>query len=282
METLQGLFADLVDDAAMFPPGEASVEEAVAGHQRFREEWFASLIGPLVVADQRLAAVARQLGEGEKLPVSVINTSGAGGLLPLAERHLDGVEIVAVESALRDFDDLVSNAGRVIAAAAALPSATQVFVELPYVHGWQQAAAEVEAAGLMGKIRTGGLEVTDIPTYEQLADQLRTLVELDLPFKATAGLHHTIVTPSSDSRRPQQHGFLNLLLALDILIDQDDLPAATAALAFDDSLQIATMINNWDALRVGRVRRRFQSFGCCGVTDPVDDLVRLGLITAAS
>jgi hypothetical protein len=29
---------------------------------------------------------------------------------------------------------------------------------------------------------------------------------------------------------------------------------------------------------VARVRRRFRSFGCCGVLDPVNDLVTLGLV----
>src|SRR3712207_8942255 len=36
------------------------------------------------------------------------------------------------------------------------------------------------------------------PSYTQLAGQLRVLVEADLPFKATAGLHHARPTPGSD------------------------------------------------------------------------------------
>jgi hypothetical protein len=37
-------------------------------------------------------------------------------------------------------------------------------------------------------------------------------------------------------------------------------------------------IGGWNEQTVTRVRRRFRSFGCCGVLDPVGDLVALGLV----
>ena len=53
-----------------------------------------------------------------------------------------------------------------------------------------RAVEEVEAAGLFGKIRTGGTEPGAYPPASRLAEQLSVLVEADLGFKATAGLHH--------------------------------------------------------------------------------------------
>ena len=53
------LFSALIDDAAMFPPGDAPADRAVAEHLGYRQAWFAPLIGPLVVPDTALAEVGR-------------------------------------------------------------------------------------------------------------------------------------------------------------------------------------------------------------------------------
>ena len=41
-----GLLSGLVDDAALFPPGNAPMAEAVPSHLRFREQSFAELFEP--------------------------------------------------------------------------------------------------------------------------------------------------------------------------------------------------------------------------------------------
>lgn len=265
----------------MFPPGNASASDAVAAHLRYRAAPWADLIGPLVVADQRLAEVSRALGEQEhRLPVSVINTSGAGGLVSLAPRGFDNLQIVAVESALRDLDDLVGNARRIAAAATELDASITVFVELPDQPGWERAVEEVEAAGLNGKIRTGGLTPTDFPSAETLARQLQVLIEADLPFKATAGLHHAWPNVGRNERGESlpQHGFASILVAVAALIDDAEVDQATALLSSTDHDQLTEIVGGWDESTEARVRRRFRSFGCCGVTDPIDDLVTLDLI----
>jgi hypothetical protein len=271
----EDLWRGLIDDAAMFPPGNAEAAAAVAAHRDYRHAWFRGLIGPLVVADQKLAEVGRAAeGGAEPLVVSVINTGGAGGLVSLAHREVPGVRVVAVESALRDLDDLAGNAARIASAAAELDEDVRVFAEIPYAPGWEQAVAEVEAAGLFGKIRTGSPDNSGTPSYAQLARQLSVLVEADLAFKATAGLHHAQPTPGSDPDQPVQHGFLNLLAGVDALVEGASVPEAAEALRSADP----TRIGGWNEQTVSRVRRRFQSFGCCGVLDPVRDLVALGLL----
>ena len=280
------LFDGWIDDAAMFPPGSAAVDEAVDAHLRYRSSWFASLIGPLLVNDQKLAEVGRAVGHlrtgrgsdgGLPLAVSVVNTSGAGGLLGLIGREIEGVQLVAVESALRDLDDLAGNADRVVSAAADLDDAVRIFVEIPYAPGWEEAVAVVEAAGCYGKIRTGGLEPVDTPPFDQLARQLSVLIEADLPFKATAGLHHAIALSGSDPGRPRQHGFLNLLVAVEALVDGSSEKQAAELLA-EGGRPVLDHVGGWNGSQASRIRRRFRSFGCCGVLDPIRDLVAFGLI----
>ena len=208
-------------------------------------------------------------------------SSGAGGLVALARRDLPGLRIVAAEIALRDLDDLAGNAGRVVAAAEELDlDEVSVFVELPFSHGWIGAVEVIEAASLLGKIRTGGLEPAAFPTADQLAQQLSVLIEADLPFKATAGLHRAWPNRVTDERGETlpQHGFVTLLMAIEALIDGAGTDAAVDLLQLDDPGRIFTALQGWDEPAAARVRRRFRSFGCCGVTEPVADLVALGLV----
>jgi hypothetical protein len=279
------LFEGWIDDAAMFPPGNAAVDEAVGAHLRYRRSWFASLIGPLLVTDVKFAEVGRALrrmGGGSEgtvpLAVSVVNTSGAGGLLSLIGRVVESVQLVAVESALRDLNDLAGNADRVVSAAAQLDDAVRVFVEIPYAPGWEKAVAVVEAAGFYGKLRTGGLEPVDTPPSDQLARQLSVLIEADLPFKATAGLHHAVALSGSDPGRPRQHGFLNLLIAVEELVDGGSASEAADLLGESGRQSVLARVAAWNDTQASRIRRRFRSFGCCGVLDPINDLAALGLI----
>ena len=212
------------------------------------------------------------------LAVSVVNTSGAGGLLSLIGREVEGVQLVAVESALRDLNDLAGNADRVVSAAAQLDDAVRVFVEIPYAPGWEKAVAVVEAAGYYGKLRTGGLEPVDTPPSDQLAHQLSVLIEADLPFKATAGLHHAVALPGSDPGRPRQHGFLNLLVAVEALVDGGSETEAADLLGESGRQSVLDHVGAWNDTQASRIRRRFRSFGCCGVLDPINDLVALELI----
>ena len=177
-------------------------------------------------------------------------SSGAGGLVALARRDLPGLEIVAAEIALRDLDDLAGNAGRVVAAAEELdPDEVSVFVEVPYGHGWLGAVEVIEAASLFGKIRTGGLEPDAFPSADQLAQQLSGLIEADLPFKATAGLHRAWPNRVTDERGEtlHQHGFLTLLMAVEALIDGAGTDAAMDLLQLDDPGRIFTALQGWDS-----------------------------------
>ena len=286
MRAVPPLFVGLVDDAAMFPPGSAEVADALAAHREYRRCWFAPLVGPLLVREHELAALGRAVQRGAdppgsataELEVSVVSTSGPTGLVRLAVPQPAGLRLRAVEFALRDLDDLAGEASRVVAAAAALAAEVRVFVELPYAPGWQRAVEVVAAAGLLGKLRTGGPAPADTPSTTQLAHQLSVLVAADLPFKATAGLHHAWPTPGPGHDRPCQHGFLPLLAAVDALAGGASEADAARLLAGGEQTVVLEALASCSDTRADGVRRRLRSFGCCGVLDPLADLVALGLL----
>lgn len=162
----------LLWDARLVADGADPVRVATE-HGELRAER-GDALGPLLVPDTALARLDRAVGDlgVGPVPVAVISSTGAGGVLAVAGRECSDLSVVAVHSTLRDLDDLAGNAARVVAAARALPDGVEVTVGLPTAPGWQRAAETVEAAGLVAAVGDDH-------------DQWAELVELDLPFVVT-------------------------------------------------------------------------------------------------
>jgi hypothetical protein len=278
-------YAALVDDAAIFPPGNAALPDAVRAFRAHREQPYAALVGPFVVDDRRLPELVEVLGSSGSappLPVTVVVSGGAGALEPAA-RWASGtalLELRGLEIALRDLDDLTGAARRTVAAATGTGLDVPVFVELPLgglagSHGWLTALDEVAAADLRLKLRTGGLEARAFPSSEALATAVDAALDRELPFKCTAGLHHAVRHRAEDTGF-EHHGFLNVLLGARAALDGEDV---VAVLEEQDAGAVVARAQTVGSEALQRARRWFTSFGCCGVTDPWDDLVALGLVT---
>jgi hypothetical protein len=82
MELFDGLFDD---ETLIRSPQARPLDQVVADHRELRAA-YRSQLATLVVPDTQLTAVSRQLPTAVHLPVSVITTGGAGGLLALAGR----------------------------------------------------------------------------------------------------------------------------------------------------------------------------------------------------
>lgn len=278
----------LVDDAAVFPPGEAPLADAVAAYRERRDEPWAAFVGPLVVPDRSLPALAGLVPADAgpaPLPLSVVCSGGAGSLGPAAHwaGETSGTELQALEIALRDLDDLAGSARRVVRATEAVAVSgveAPVYVEVPIPRrerpdpGWLHALDEVAAGGLRLKFRTGDLDSDLFPSPAGLATSIEAALDRELPFKCTAGLHHAVRHRDPATGHPH-HGFLNVLLATRAGLDGEDVEAVLCETDRDALLARIEAVGP-DAL--SRSRRWFASFGCCGVEDPYSDLVSLGLV----
>ena len=69
---MSSLFAGLVDDAAVFPPGSSPLDAAVLSHQVWRSGPISSYLGPLLVPVDRATELVPLLTTDE-LPVVLIN-----------------------------------------------------------------------------------------------------------------------------------------------------------------------------------------------------------------
>lgn len=261
-------FTALLDDAAMFPPGNASPADALSGHLRHRAAWYADLIGPLLVPargwDSFLAAHA---AAGEP-PVTVvlIGTSSLPPDVP-ASVTVAGFELPVSDVPLPS----VPEGRRLAAELSSGPGGERVLA----------AVGERAAAGdpVVVKVRTGGMTRDAFPSEETLAGVLAAAVAARAPLKLTAGLHHAVRHTASDTGF-EHHGFLNVLLATLQTVDGQDAGAAAVTLAIRDPAVLLSHLNEPAGVRLVAARRWFVSFGCCGVEEPVADLVDLGLLEA--
>jgi hypothetical protein len=270
----------LCDDAAVFPPGLAPLPDAVAAHARYAASPYADLVGPLVLAAPALTELAGLLGPDDRLDLSVTAPNGpkqlptifaAAGMLPVRLRAVE-VAVPAGEAPAEFFAELD------LACAAGADVA--VFVEVPRDERRAEIVETCAATRRRAKFRTGGVRAELYPDEAELAAAIRSAVDAQVPFKATAGLHHAIRNTDPNTGF-EQHGYLNLLLATDAAVNFADQAEIAAILAERDARKIAERVAGLDDARVSAARERFLSFGTCSIIEPLTELVDLHLLPAS-
>ncbi|MDR7255626.1 hypothetical protein J2X46_004636 [Nocardioides sp. BE266] len=256
----------LIDDAAIFPPGDAPIHDATAAYGARGSEWYADLVGSFVLRDTDLPLV-----RGFGAPLSVVVTGGAGqveGPVGLAAKL--GMQVAALEIAVRDVDDPVGNVRRIDAAARAADVDVPVFIELPgpATAAWLAAADEVAACDHRLKLRLGNVDHDLIPDAGNVVAWIDAALDREVRFKATAGLHRAV---RHEPEGGGAHGFLNVLAATAALWDGGSAADATDLLDERDGAALT-------GVDVATARRWFTSFGSCSVTEPLDDLLALSLL----
>jgi hypothetical protein len=274
----KGAWRGIVDDAAIFPPGDAALAEAHAAHLARRAQPHGDLVGTFVVRDTDLPAL-----KATPAALSVVLSGGAGqvaGTVSLARKLHIAVE--GLEIALRDPLDPAGAARRVTAAVDAARAEGQlddhvpIYVELPPPESqasWMAAADEVAAQEFRLKFRTGGLESHQFPSPDALARLIDVALDRETPFKCTAGLHRAVRHTGADGF--EHHGFLNVLVATRLAFDGASQQEVCGVLERRDGEALAAEARELD---LAGARRWFTSFGSCSVDEPRDDLLALGLL----
>jgi hypothetical protein len=249
------LFLRLFDDAAIFPPGDLPIPDAVKGHRERRQSPLEPLLGPFVCSFARLEELATAAAGGPPLRVS-LTVPG-----PTAIPAMSGIDLVALEGPDVEWT----------------PGTLHAYRETPLHAITATRLAAWGDARLRLKIRTGGVRADAFPSEKDLAAALWHAVRAGRPFKLTAGLHDPV-----RHRDPmtgfEHHGFLNVLVATAHAVQGGDVGEVAAALADQDAHRVAAAITTIDATLARRVRESFVSFGTCSVSEPVGGLLDLGLL----
>ncbi len=282
--TLPDFLRAFVDDAAIFPPAGTDLDQAMQDHYAHRSSEYAGLVGGFVVSDVKVADLANAVVD--PLAVNLVVTGGAGAIEPAVTwaTRAEGVELRAVEFALRDEEDLAHNALRLVHVVDSLEDVLDdvtVFAEPPMLrsapsHGWLAALDELAAREIALKFRTGGLSADLFPGSAELATCIEAALDRELPFKCTAGLHHAVRNRDHDTGF-EHHGFLNVLLATRASLDGAGPGDVARVLDDTDGQGLASRLST-DPDEAARTRRWFTSFGSCSVLEAHEDLVELGLM----
>jgi hypothetical protein len=269
---IPALFTRLVDDAAVFPPGNASLVDAVAAHREHRSAWYAGMVGPLLVPASSLGELTRLLADSGRVETGVICDVP---LDRLADALDAGVDVVQVEAAVaKRGEDPQPGIARLLALDADLDR----YAEVPLTWGLLGALdrlAEARAGGvrIAAKFRTGGLAAELFPTPVELAAVICACRDRDLPFKLTAGLHHALRHTDPETGFTH-HGFLNILVAAAAAVDGAEVADVAELLAATDPVPLIEPAR----ARRDTERALWVGFGSCSMLEPLTDLIRLGLV----
>lgn len=271
------LFARLVDDAALFPPGHGEAPEAAAEHLDTRAGQYAGLLGPMLCQASRLPELITELAKlkpADPVPLSLVCDSGLGGLpksLSIIEGRQELLDLRMVEMpAPSDVDAIWLE--RV---SEFVPEDIIRVVE-PRRGGeyWLDSVKLVAEHGCWPKLRCAGQTAESVPSVDVVTDFLAVAGSLEVPFKATTGLHSAVRCTDPETGFTH-HGFLNLLAATARTLSGGDV---RAALGSTDHSALAREAGSLSEDAATAVRDVFSSYSACSLTTPVADLEGLGLL----
>jgi hypothetical protein len=239
------------------------------------------MLGRFVVGVAKLpelrATVAAIRGKDEAWPVSVVAPDAAAATSVLRSPDDANVRIASVEAR-------ASTAADVLLISRAAPKTREVYIEVPLDGSTAALIDAIADVKLRAKIRTGGVTPDAFPPAEEIIAFIRACLARNVPFKATAGLHH----PLRGSYRltydgpavGAMYGYLNIFLATAFMREgMADRPAAELLVETDPgSIVVEDDRIRWrdheiDAEAIKSVRSRVAtSFGSCSFREPVDEL----------
>jgi len=145
--TVPAVAQRLFDDAALFPPGNAAMPDAVAEHVALHSAWYAELVGRFVCPAGRLTELDAELRRTDtRVAVSVTVPAGPDGVHDAVRtaHTLPGIDLAAVELPIPvgSLDQAVDGLRPLIA------DGLQVFAELPAADLTPAVAARLAQAGV--------------------------------------------------------------------------------------------------------------------------------------
>ncbi len=287
--SLKTLLAGVIDYAGLFPPAALSMEEAVRNYRQYLESGQRLLLGSFILPVSRLNEFEIAFGAEDRSPADPWKLSALfGGDL---EADLKAVRAFNTKFSDRAVIDTVevkaSSEEEITTLASKLSRDLTAYVEVP-LQSSTSLMRILASEGLRAKIRTGGLTPEAFPTANEVARFIADCDAREVPFKATAGLHHPLrgerkLTGESDSPSGSMHGFVNLFLAAAFIRNGMSAEEATELLLDENqkSFRITSDEIEWrdEELGVDEIaisRSTAISFGSCSFSEPLEDLGTLG------
>ena len=292
-QSVHTLLAGIVEYAGLFPPSMVTMEEATANYSSYRSGEYSWMLGrfvlPVARLNEFLEAAEGHFAEGGPWRLSVL----AGEDITSTLRDIKLFNAENKGQAVCDSLEVKANTvSKIENTVAALPEDLTAYFEISTGENFPDLAATLSIKKQRAKMRTGGTTREDFPPSRDIIRFVRTCMAANVPFKATAGLHHPIrcfraLTYATDAPRGTMHGFLNVLLMTAFARESYRVALLEELMEdeFDEAFAFQNESVTWrdeHVLTTERLRflreKGMVSFGSCSFTEPVEDLQSLGLL----
>jgi hypothetical protein len=294
------LLRDLVDYAGLFPPASLSMARSVANYDEYSRSQWKWILGRFIVPVARLA-------EFEEAFAGLPNAVAGADVAKWRLSALLGSDPLADVARIREFNVRRANSNapgtaviesvevkvtsaREVERLSALPLELSAYFEIP-ISCWGECIPALARSSRRAKIRTGGETADRFPASEDVVEFVRLCAANNVPFKATAGLHHPLFSLHRLTYQPasplgMMHGFVNLFLAAVFLRTGMDAKVAVQLLEerspqafhFDED-GVSWREDRLSVREIAAARHDFAiSFGSCSFSEPIDDLRYLRLL----
>ncbi|MGI8467673.1 MAG: hypothetical protein ACR2N3_04400 [Pyrinomonadaceae bacterium] len=293
-ESARVLLSEIVDYAGLFPPSKLPMAEAVINYAAYKNSHYKWMLGRFVVPVEGLDEFAKNAQEfflrGDDVwKLSVL----AGAEIYETVRRIEEFNREFAGRAIADALEVKThNSLEIENAAVHIPENFDAYFELPLNENLADAVSTLAVKNRRAKIRAGGITPESFPSAEQITRFMRTCLAANVPFKATAGLHHTLrclkpLTYEKDAPVGTMNGFLNVFLAAAFLREgyKSDLIHELLEDEWAESFKFDETGITWRQeyfistaqLKALRMRGAI-SFGSCSFDEPIADLQEMKIL----
>jgi len=295
-ESVRTLLAGAIDYAGLFPPSALSMPEAVINYAMYRNSNYNWMLGRFVVGVSRL----REFSESAADFISRDGLAGAWRISVVAGddlyetiRAVEDFNLAHAPGAVCDSIEMKAvTSYQVETVTASLPPGVSVYFEIDTGEGFAELIGSVAISGQRAKIRTGGVVPEAFPQSADIVKFVQVCSAANVPFKATAGLHHPIrcfhpLTYAANSVKGTMHGFLNLFMMTGFA--REAFRRSFLESVMEDEFEEVFEFSDTEAIwrddftlnlfQLQRTRQfGIQSFGSCSFDEPIADLQKLGIL----
>jgi len=294
-DSIRILLSEIIDYAGLFPPSQIAMPQAVQNYETYRNSNYAWMLGRFITPVSRLdeffeAAEDSINREGEKpWRVSVL----AGEDIYDTIKRINYFNSQNAPSVVCDMLEVKANTvSKIENTVKSLPENLTTYFEVSTGDNFSDLISTLALLGQRAKIRTGGTVREDFPSSANIIRFVRTCMSANVPFKATAGLHHPLrcfrpLTYSADAPQGTMHGFLNVL-TMTGFARENFRPTLLEQIMEEEFDEVFTFRENGIAWRndhflinghIERLRSLgLNSFGSCSFEEPIADLQSMGLL----
>ena len=288
MSAIRALMSGMIDYAGLFPPATLDMRPVVRNYADYISGDDSWALGGLVVPAARLTEFTEVFNEvccDEREKAWLLNVLGSDDPADNVTRLSGFMQGAALIDAIELKASTPQDAERLL---TGLPEGLIAYVEFALSQAGSMLPM-LARNGARAKIRMGGLTADAIPDSATVARFLIACADAQVPFKATAGLHHAIrdeypLTDKADSGQATMHGFVNLFLAAALawIGKEEDLVFATLEEDSPKEFRFSEDSVSWHknaltAGQIGTMRRDFGiDFGSCSFLEPIEDVKALG------